>query len=167
MKLFSELRDGGRAFVESWRVVFDCYLRRSQKPRPGYGYSQVTFGMWCVAVFVVGPLFAFEQAYLCWWREALHLPWFPGVWAGRLSNRISLWVEAHSTLYRWVRPQIEGAIGFHWPCDGGEPPIVTPVLSATSYSGYNVTVNLRWNGESWTTPATNGGVVNPESEGKS
>lgn len=148
-RLFGDLREGGRAFVESWRCVLDCYLRRSQKPRPGHGYCEVSFGVWCVAAFVCGPLFAFEQAYICWWSGAAHLPWFPGLWASKLHHRIAMWVESKATNYRWVRPQLEGAIGFHWPCDGGEPPIVTPILTASTFSGYNSTVTVRWDGEAW------------------
>jgi hypothetical protein len=139
-----EMRAGGRAFVESWRCVLLSYLRKDQTPRAGHGYGQVPFSVWLVAAFIHGPLFAFEQAYLCWWREALHLPWFPGVWAARAHNTVANWIETRAMWYRWVAPQIDGAIGFHWPCDGGEPPIVMPVLQDAS-----MTAHIKWNGSEW------------------
>lgn len=152
------------AWSQFWSSVNTCrglYLTHKCAAPEGKGFALVSWPVRFVAVCVMGPLFGFEQAWLCYaWHER-GLPQFPGVWAGRAHLALARWVERRAVWYRWVRPECpeSGEVGYHWPI-GTPLPYPRPQVFTTddgvvtTHADGSITVTMRYdsNAVSWTTP---------------
>lgn len=105
------------------------YLSRHERPEEGEGYIAVPVWVRAVMVYVGGPLFGFEQYWLCVLWSIRGWPSWPGLVASRawawLADGLARW----GTPMRWNAPDggLPGEIGFWSPADGTNERSITRI----------------------------------------